>query len=273
VKRDGGPPRAVLAAFGAAGAPWALPGGQGETWRAGGIVLKRSSMIEESLWRADTLATLDDSLDFRLARPVRSVDGRWVVDGWEASAAIAGREDPGRVDDVVRVGIAFHRATADRSRPDFLDARDNPWAHGDRVAWDEQPVAGCPATLELLAPLAAARRPVAAPSQLVHGDLLGNVLFSPDLPPAVIDWAPYWRPSAWALAVAVVDALCWYGASTEVIDRWSGQREWGQMLVRALIFRIATREAAFGAEGPDHEPNHAYRPVVELAVAAASQAE
>ncbi|HEY6594302.1 MAG TPA: TIGR02569 family protein [Asanoa sp.] len=272
MKRDGGPPLAVLAAFGAAGTPRALPGGHGESWRVGDVVLKPSYGIEESLWRADALATLG-ARDFRLARPVRSLDGRWVVDGWEASEAIDGREDPGRVDQVVRVGIAFHRAIADRPRPHFLDERDNPWVHGDRVAWDERPVVGCPATLELLVPLSDARRPVVSRSQLVHGDLLGNVLFSPGLLPAVIDWAPYWRPPAWALAVAVVDALCWHGAPADAIDRWSSQPEWGQMLVRALMFRIATREAAFGPDGPDHEPNDAYRPVVELAIRAATRAE
>ena len=38
-----------------------------------------------------------------------------------------------------------------------------------------------------LSRLVAALRPVDAPSQLVHGDLTGNVLFAPGLPPAVIE--------------------------------------------------------------------------------------
>ena len=47
-----------------------------------------------------------------------------------------------------------------------------------------------------VARLVAARRSVDAVSQLVHGDLSGNVLLAHGLPPAVIDFSPYWRPPA-----------------------------------------------------------------------------
>jgi uncharacterized protein (TIGR02569 family) len=112
----------------------------------------------------------------------------------------------------------------------------------------------------------AARRPVSSPSQLVHGDLLGNVLFAPGLPPAIIDWSPYWRPPAWAYAVAVVDALCWHGGRQELLVRYADQPEWGQMLLRALIFRIATWDAA----GWQAQPSSVYEPVAELTIAYAS---
>ena len=60
----------------------------------------------------------------------------------------------------------------------------------------------------------AARRPspVTAPSQLIHGDLSGNVLFHAELPPAIIDFAACWRPVAFASAIVVADALVWEGA-------------------------------------------------------------
>ncbi|GAA2998245.1 TIGR02569 family protein [Actinokineospora diospyrosa] len=101
-------------------------------------------------------------------------------------------------------------------------------------------------------------------SQLVHGDLPGNVLFAEGLPPAIIDWPPYWRPTAWASAVAVADALCWYDAEPDLITRWQHLPEWPQMLIRALIYRIVTHDRAFGAIGwtPDHVG--AYEPVIAL---------
>jgi uncharacterized protein (TIGR02569 family) len=111
--------------------------------------------------------------------------------------------------------------------------------------------------------LLAARQPVPGPAQIVHGDLLCNVLFAAGLPPAVIDWAPYWRPPAWASAVAVVDALCWHGAGPDVLDRWAHLPDWGQMLIRALIFRIATWDAA----GWRAQPESVYRPVVDRTIA------
>jgi hypothetical protein len=47
---------------------------------------------------------------------------------------------------------------------------------------------------------------------LIHGDLTGNVLFHDELPPAIIDFTPYWRPLEFQSAVVVADALVWEGA-------------------------------------------------------------
>ncbi len=82
---------------------------------------------------------------------------------------------------------------------------------GDRIAWGELP-AGDLGLVPEVADLLAARTPVRAASQLVHGDLTGNVLFADGLPPAVIDFSPYWRPKALASAVVAVDAVVWLGA-------------------------------------------------------------
>jgi uncharacterized protein (TIGR02569 family) len=134
------------------------------------------------------------------------------------------------------------------------------------VAWEEAPIGDG----ELLTLLARARRAVRLPDQLVHGDLLGNVLFAEAVAPAVIDWSPYWRPASWGLAIAAADALCWHGAGVDVVRRWSHLPDWGQMLVRALIFRIATRDAS-GPGARIREPDSVYRPVVALAIAAADE--
>ena len=257
-----GPPPAVVEAFGAAGEPERLPGGQGVTWRVGDVVLKSSDGAELTDWRNGVLASLPVGETIRVPRPLRTHAGSWLAQGWEATRFVAGDADPARIDDVVRAGQAFHDAVAAVRRPAFLAVRRDPWSYGDRVAAAELPIAGCRATMRLLNPLAEARRPVRLPAQIVHGDLAGNVLFADGLPPAVIDWSPYWRPPSWAAAVAVVDALCWYGAPPDVVHRWSHLPEWRQMLIRALIYRIATREAMFGVDGPAHEPNEAYEPVM-----------
>ncbi|MGX6603035.1 TIGR02569 family protein [Micromonosporaceae bacterium Da 78-11] len=257
-------PRAVLRAFDVSGVPVPLPGGKGGTWRAGDLVLKPSEGADESRWRSATLAAVPESSGFQVPRPRRAADGDWLAAGWEAWQLVPGTSSPTRVDDVLRAGAAFHAAVADVPRPGFLDDRDEPWSCGDRVAWSELPIAASPAGLALLEPLAEARRPVDLPAQIVHGDLLGNVLFADGPPPAIIDWSPYWRPTSWAAAVAVVDALCWHAAEPELIDRWAHLSEWGQMLIRALIYRIATREARGAAE-----PNSAYAATVRLALEAA----
>jgi uncharacterized protein (TIGR02569 family) len=256
-----GPPAVVLAAFGVGAEPHRLPGGQGATWRAGDIVLKPAEG-ENTLWRSALLADLPASPDFRIARPVRTAAGGWICAGWEAMRAVTGEPDPRRVDDVVRAGALFHEAVAAVPCPPHLARRQDPWAYADRLAFDDQATAPSP----LLEPLFAARRPVDLPAQIVHGDLAGNVLFADGLPPAVIDWSPYWRPPAWAAAVAVIDALCWHGAAPSAIERWAHLPAWGQMLIRALIYRIATWHAA-GWTAP---PESAYRPVVDLSIAFAA---
>jgi uncharacterized protein (TIGR02569 family) len=88
--------------------------------------------------------------------------------------------------------------------------------------------------------LAAARRPVSAPSQLIHGDLGGNVLFHDELPPAVIDFSPYWGPVAFAAAIVVADALVWEDADARLLGAVSGTEDFGQCLLRALIYRAVT---------------------------------
>jgi uncharacterized protein (TIGR02569 family) len=80
---------------------------------------------------------------------------------------------------------------------------------------------------------------VDAPSQVVHGDLFGTVLFAGAAAPAITDIVPYWRPAAWASAVIVVDALAWGGADDDLIERWSHLDQWPQMLLRATMFRLA----------------------------------
>jgi uncharacterized protein (TIGR02569 family) len=166
---------------------------------------------------------------------------------------------------VVRAGIAFRAAVAGLTRPAWLGVRDEPWSYGDRVAWNELPVRASPAAMELLRPLLDARRPVDLAAQAVHGDPAGNVLFAAGLPPAIIDWPLYWRPPSWVSAVSVVDALCWQGAGPDLPARWSHLPEWGQMLVRALVYRIITHDVVLRSTGWTTDLAGAYRPAIDLA--------
>ena len=266
IGRMNGPPETVLEAFGLSDSAVLLPGGQGDTWRCGAVVLKRAGLPAEAEWRAAVLDQLPESTAFRVARPVRSASGAWVAFGWEASELLAGATDVSRQDEVLTAGVAFHETVAGLPRPDFVDTRDDPWSDGDRVAWEERSLDGSPAYVELVSPLVEARRPVDLVAQAVHGDLPGNVMFADGLPPAIIDWPVYWRPAAWASAVAVADAVCWYDAKPELAVRWSELPEWGQMLVRALIYRMATDELAHGPEVWTTDRRAVYEPVIELAL-------
>jgi hypothetical protein len=98
--------------------------------------------------------------------------------------------------------------------------------------------------------------PVDAPLSVVHGDLAGNVLFHPQLPPAVIDLSLYARPVEWSVAVLAVDAVCFEGASFELLDSISADPCFPQYLARALLFRMTTDVLLGGL------PEQVYAPAV-----------
>ena len=82
------------------------------------------------------------------------------------------------------------------------------------------------------------RHPVGAPSQLIHGDLTRNVLFADGLPPAIIDFLPYWRPTAYASTIVAVDAVVWFDADPHLLVTLAALPDGAQLLVRALLFRL-----------------------------------
>jgi uncharacterized protein (TIGR02569 family) len=257
------PPEQVLGAFGADGMLAPLTGGRGLAWRAGSVVLKPADTSEESLaWQAETLAHASGN-QLRVAMPRRSAHGAFVVDGWMASTFCEGSHQRGRWLDIIAVGDRLHAALARVPRPAFDRGRDDPWAKADRVAWGEASV-----TPYLPAPhvarLAALRAPVDDPSQLIHGDLTGNVLFADPLPPAVIDLTVYWRPAAYARAIVVADALAWEGATPGDLAAVTSGEGFGQLLARALLARIVTDWLSDAHSAPAR--GSAYASAVNLAV-------
>ena len=85
------------------------------------------------------------------------------------------------------------------------------------------------------------RRPLDLPAQLIHGDLTGNVLFTAQKPPAVIDVSPYWRPMNYATAILFADLVCWHRVDPDAVIKRVGQvAHFPQLLVRALLFRMVT---------------------------------
>ncbi len=225
-----------------------LEGGQGSSVRAGDLVLSPGRNPEVLGWLNPVLARLAVRLDesprrrsgdVRIAMPVPARDGSWSVEGWGASRWEPGTRACEDLDVVLAAGRLLHArlAVAVPTRPAGLDARDDRWAEAERVAFGEAaPPAGASGLAgELLAALpaeSALGRP-----QLVHADLLGNVLLDADDVPVVLDVAPAWRPVRWAEAVTVLDAVVHRGAGAERLSAYAGGvgRE---ALLRAALFRL-----------------------------------
>jgi uncharacterized protein (TIGR02569 family) len=179
---------------------------------------------------------------FRVARPVRADDGGWVAGGWAAHHWVAGEPDPvGHWSELFAAARAFHHALRGEPEPPFLAARDDRWARGDRAAWDGTPPGALPPVARLAERLrrltTPSGRPASDPPQLVHGDLSGNVLFAAGLAPAVIDVSPYWRPAAYAEAVAVADGLLWWGEGAGLLTV-AGRAGDPALVARGVLFRL-----------------------------------
>ena len=270
-------PEGVLVAFGLAGVvPVLLPSGQGTTWRAGQVVLKPADSVRAGRWFAEVYEALTGP-GFRVPRPVRSVTGDWVAEGWTASCWVAGTAAdwsgvspcwPG----LVAVSRALHAALAGVPVPAWRGTVEDPWTIGDQVACGERdpgPLLG-PSAGEVAGQvrrLLAALRPVDLPDQLIHADLAGNVLFADGMPPAVIDFSPLERPAGLPLAVAAVDALQWYQARPEVLGRLAGEPDLDQLLARALIYRQITEIVMHAGTAGIETAARTGQPVTDLILA------
>lgn len=240
---DAIPPQpAVLRAFGATETPVPLAGGQGQNYRSGTLVLKPARDDEETVWVNEFyLTTASDH--FRLPKPIRVAGDGFVFGGWQAWPYLLGRHEPGRWFDEIDLCVRFHEAIADLPRPAYFDRRDqNPWVIADKVAWGELEIEHHPRIGPAVERLRACLRPVDAQDQLIHGDFGGNVLFEDGLPPAVIDFSPYWRPAAFALGVVIADAIVWGGAPMSLIDAGDRFPDFRQHLLRAELRRVLELE-------------------------------
>lgn len=249
-----------------------LPGGQQAAWSDGRLVLKPVGSLPEHLRVSDVHARWAAPDVVRVPEPVASAhDEAWVVAGWAAHVLVPGRdaEIPGDLDVVRHASDAFHEQIRGLERPSFLDERDDRWAFGDRVAWEGLEPQGDGPILLLAGRLRAALRPVRARAQVIHGDICGNVLVADGLPPAVIDWPPYHRPAGLALAIAATDAISWSTASPDLLDDWAGDADWDQLLLRGLLYRLATTGwlAARGRANGLREHVARVQPLVELVLA------
>jgi hypothetical protein len=213
-------------------------------WTDGRVVLKPVGCLPEHAWVCEVYAGWAEPA-VRVPEPIRprgpaDAASGWSVDGWGAHVLLAGRDaDPAtELDSIREASAAFHAHVRGLPRPAFLDERDDPWAFGDRLAWEDAEPEGDDATLAVIARLRRHVRPVASPSQPIHGDILPNVLVAEGLPPAVIDWPPYFRPAALADAIAATDAVTFRGAPVTLLQEWAVGPDWDQLVVRALLYRL-----------------------------------
>lgn len=214
-------------------------------WQCGDVVVRPVSDNAVASWSAGVLDGLFVE-GVRLAKPIRASDGRWIVAGWAACRYLPGTMEP-RYVAVLDAADRLHAATAAVPRPRILDDRDDLVTRSAAGAFGELKLSLDPGRGgTLYGQLAAYRTPIRAAAQVVHPELFGAVLFDQAGVPGVVDLVPCWRPREWASAVVVVDALAWGNADPSLIHHGDRYAEWPQMLLRAVLHRLAVH-----AQHPD----------------------
>jgi uncharacterized protein (TIGR02569 family) len=255
----------ILQAFGTAQPPVSIAGGQGQNYHAGNVILKPAKDDEETNWVAEFYLSVAGE-GFQLPRPIRTTQGNFVYQGWQAWEYIAGETEKGRWEETIELCVRFHQALADYPRPAYFERREqNPWVLADQVTWGELEIVHHPQIAPMVEKLTKCLDEVTEKPQLIHGDFGGNVLFSK--PPTIIDFSPYWRPVEFAIGVVVADAIVWEGADLSLIEFGNKFNNFYQHLVRAELRRlieIETIHEMYGWEMLDQITAHL--PLIETLV-------
>lgn len=239
----------------------ALPGGTTQTFRVGNAVLKRiretSLENDHSLdlfrWIADFSAHIAES-GFRIPRPRATIDHAWMTDdGWTASTFLEGRH--ATADDIpacIQAILAFHRALKPIPKHPLMDGNQTAWGKAHRWCWGKKPDRIQPQLRPWVERLDALRRPVEGLEwQLIHGDLNPeNILIAPGLPPAILDFSPFWGPVEFALAI-FANFIGPRRGDAAVLKYFEGIPAFDQLLIRAglrMLFVIAALDGLDGWE-------------------------
>lgn len=231
------PTRSIAKAFGSYGEPVLLKGGQGTTYRSGEIVLKPSEG-EEANWFSELFHNIHESNGVRFAKPIRASSGSWVHEGYVGWSFLEGEHIKGRFDKKVSASIAFHNLLKNIPRPEFLIKPRSSWSAASYVVWETNKYDYDKEFMLLINQITEKLEPLNLPFQLTHGDLSGNFLFHPDLPPAIIDFSPVWAPNGFAEGVMLADAITWEDANTYELEIFKSIPNIEQLAWRGVLRRI-----------------------------------
>lgn len=227
-------PQHVLTAFNAsqpAPRTGARPEAMGPAWDNGYRI--GSTVYSEATDTAHWSAMLREKLTvpgLRIARPLRTTDGRFTVGGWKASAHIPG-QPLRRYDETVMVALRLADALADIPGPTGLE-RSDLFAEAEREAFrlaDEHF-----GELEL-------------PLQSGHADVLASTIYDGTAVPGVTEIVPFAdpRPRAMSAALAIVDAMiieAETGVDTGLLDRFAHVEKIEDLALRAVYYRDIVAE-------------------------------
>ncbi|WP_238597109.1 TIGR02569 family protein [Corynebacterium heidelbergense] len=253
------PPEHILASFQVPAAhPVLLEDSWGQGWRCERAVISRSAPQDQAAWVARVMTRVRPA-GVSVSRPIVSSDGRFSVSGWRARTFLSGHGAP-RFDEMAAAALRMNEALVGEPRPTFLLPPDPAQPFGeaeifraaDAAAFAPDPSVWITAVLDpqavpredvaqalvRAARAAGLRGKIGEREQLVHGDIAGCVIFDGVADPAVTDLVPMWHPTAWSVALMVVDSMAWAGGPDALLDRWQHLPDFWELALRAVMYRL-----------------------------------
>ncbi|MBZ8176900.1 TIGR02569 family protein [Corynebacterium poyangense] len=226
-------PEHVQAAFHADRGPIErLDAAWGYGWRVGQVCVSRALATDAAGWSARVREKLKVE-GLRIARPLRSTDGRYVVSGWRASSWIEGKPAR-RVDEAVAAAL---RLDAELSTLSVA----LPEAKGKGTVFDQadrSATAGEDHGDALAARLIRNTPFCDAPDQICHADMLGTTIFHQGNIPALTDIVGTRRPRGYTAALCMIDGLITGAVDPGIIHRWRHIPHLEHLLFSALTYRV-----------------------------------
>ncbi len=232
------PTQAIAEAFGSREIPVLLKGGQGTTYRSGNIILKPSEGDEKQTWTAELYQSLPESSQVRFPRPIKSINGTWVYNGYIALSFVEGEHIEGHYAKKLSASIAFHELLHGIPKPDFIGLGENSWSIGDLVALDKREFNYDQEFMDLYNQIKPHLKQLNFPEQLVHGDLSGNFLVHHVLPTAIIDYSHAWAPNGFAEGIMLADVIAWEDAELKDLQVFKRIPNIEQFAWRGVLRRI-----------------------------------
>lgn len=256
----------ILRAFQCEGSLERLAGGEGRSFKIGKHVLKPVDDVAQHEWSCSIISQLD-SPAFRTSKPIRSQSGTYVHKGWSASRYEPGSHLKGNWRQKIEVGLEFH-AQINRLPWSGLPQSNDWWTHAHDIVWGRRqlPINLHPQIKQHVLDLLGCLRDIPYTDALIHADLCGNILFSENSPPLVIDFSPAIAPIEYAQAIIVADAIPWEGAPLKLIEELPQTITRNQMLLRAICFRVIVKALSKPTDIDQFRQEYsAFEPMINLA--------
>ncbi len=249
--------------FGIHGELVKLPGGTRDVFRSGDVVFKliKERSLENNHspqlagWIAEFSSTLPQE-GFRIPKGVQTEDGKWITeDGWTAWTFVEGshatKED---IPQCIEAITSFNKAIKTIPKNPLMDKNQTAFGQAHRMCLEEKPQSVHPLLQPYIDKLYELRAPVDTENQLIHGDLNPeNILVSPGVTPAFIDFSPFWGPPELALAI-FANFIGPRKRDASVLEHFKDQPNFDQMLIRAairmlLVIDVLGKDESYELEG------------------------